>query len=160
MMAHITYLSDASMARKFGRRQVADRSARSTAPVAQSPSAESAFDVKFEVESYLRYQGQSFINRFDANSYLYITRALDQFDLAERAGSLEAAFAPVKARSLVVGFTSDWLFPPSQNRAITTALLRAGKNASYAELDTDLGHDSFLLESTQLYDLVRHFLTT
>jgi len=160
MMAHITYLSDASMARKFGRRQVADRSVRSTAPVAQSPSGESAFDVKFEVESYLRYQGQSFINRFDANSYLYITRALDQFDLAERAGSLEAAFAPVKARSLVVGFTSDWLFPPSQNRAITTALLRAGKNASYAELDTDLGHDSFLLESTQLYDLVRHFLTT
>lgn len=160
MMAHITYLSDASMARKFGRRQVADRSARSPIPVAPSASAESAFDVQFEVESYLRYQGQSFINRFDANSYLYITRALDQFDLAERAGSLEAAFAPVKARSLVVGFTSDWLFPPSQNRAITTALLRAGKNASYAELDTDLGHDSFLLESTQLYDLVRHFLAT
>jgi homoserine O-acetyltransferase/O-succinyltransferase len=160
MMAHITYLSDASMARKFGRRQVAERAVRSPAPEALSRSAENAFDVQFEVESYLRYQGQSFINRFDANSYLYITRALDQFDLADRAGSLEAAFTPVQARSLVVGFTSDWLFPPSQNRAITTALLRAGKNASYAELDTDLGHDSFLLESTQLYDLVRHFLAT
>ncbi len=160
MMAHITYLSDASMARKFGRRQVAHRPVRSTAPVSATVAPENAFDVQFEVESYLRYQGQSFINRFDANSYLYITRALDQFDLAETSGSLEAAFAPVKARSLVVGFTSDWLFPPAQNRAIATALLRAGKNASYAELNTDLGHDSFLLESTELYDLVRHFLTT
>jgi homoserine O-acetyltransferase len=160
MMAHITYLSDASMARKFGRRQVADRPTRLTVPVAAPVSAENAFDVQFEVESYLRYQGQSFINRFDANSYLYITRALDQFDLAEGPGSLEAAFVPVKARTLVVGFTSDWLFPPAQNRAIATALLRAGKHASYAELNTDLGHDSFLLESTELYDLVRHFLTT
>lgn len=154
MMAHITYLSDASMARKFGRRTVADR------PHPSVPESNHAFDVQFEVESYLRYQGKSFINRFDANSYLYITRALDQFDLAERAGSLEAAFAPVTAESLVVGFTSDWLFPPAQNRAIVTALLRAGKGASYAELETDLGHDSFLLESPQLYDLVRDFLAS
>lgn len=149
MMAHITYLSDASMARKFGRRTVANRT-----------SSDDNFDVQFEVESYLRYQGRSFIDRFDANSYLYITRALDQFDLAERAGSLEAAFAPVEAQSLVVGFTSDWLFPPEQNRAITTALLRAGKRATYAELETDLGHDSFLLESPQLYALVRDFLAS
>jgi len=149
MMAHITYLSDASMARKFGRRTVARDS--------ESPNA---FDVQFEVESYLRYQGKSFINRFDANSYLYITRALDQFDLAERAGSLEAAFEPVTAETLTVAFTSDWLFPPGQNRAIVAALLRAGKRASYAELETDLGHDSFLLESPQLYDLVRDFLAS
>ncbi|GAB5559726.1 MAG: homoserine O-acetyltransferase [Synoicihabitans sp.] len=149
MMAHITYLSDASMTRKFGRRTVRDNG-----------ETTNAFDVKFEVESYLRYQGKSFINRFDANSYLYITRALDQFDLAEGPGSLEAAFAPVEAESLVIGFTSDWLFPPSQNRAIVTALLRAGKPASYAELTTDLGHDSFLLESPQLYDLVRNFLAS
>jgi len=147
MMAHITYVSDASMDRKFGRRK------KETAA-----SDAYTFDVQFEVESYLRHQGQSFINRFDANSYLYITRALDQFDLAQVYGSLEAAFAPVEAETLVVGFTSDWLFPPEQNRSLALALLRAGKRASYAELSTDLGHDSFLLESEDLYTLVRGFL--
>ena len=125
-------------------------------PVAPATS----FNVQFEVESYLRYQGQSFINRFDANSYLYITRALDHFDLPQAYGSLEAAFAPVQAETLVVGFTSDWLFPPEQNRAIALALLRDGKRASYAELSTDLGHDSFLLESEELYALVRGFLAS
>jgi homoserine O-acetyltransferase/O-succinyltransferase len=170
MMAHITYLSDASMDRKFGRKTVADRpGAKRTAPALPAADSDSmegietapaaSFDVRFEVESYLRYQGQSFINRFDANSYLYITRALDQFDLAATHGSLEQAFAGVHASTLVVGFTSDWLFPPDQNRAIALALLRAGKRVSYAELATDLGHDSFLLESPQLYDLVRGFLT-
>ncbi len=147
MMAHITYLSDAGMDRKFGRRK------------RESAGGESyTFDAQFEVESYLRHQGQSFINRFDANSYLYITRAIDQFDPARAFGSLEKAFAPVQAESLVVGFTSDWLFPPEQNRSIALALLRAGKRASYAELSTDLGHDSFLLESSDLYALVRGFL--
>ena len=171
MMAHITYLSDASMDRKFGRKVVRPKS---SAPDPQlsalnsqpsdsmegiDPVAPAAtFDVRFEVESYLRYQGQSFINRFDANSYLYITRALDQFDLAATHGSLEKAFAEVQASTLVVGFTSDWLFPPDQNRTIALALLRAGKRVSYAELSTDLGHDSFLLESPQIYDLVRGFL--
>jgi homoserine O-acetyltransferase len=124
----------------------------------ESAGPTASFDVQFEVESYLRHQGKSFINRFDANTYLYITRALDSFDLAASYGSLEQAFAPVEAETLVVGFTSDWLFPPEQNRAIAQALLRAGKRASYAELRTDLGHDSFLLESPQLYDLVRGFL--
>ena len=147
MMAHITYLSDAGMDRKFGRRK------RGTAG-----GEAYTFDPQFEVESYLRHQGQSFINRFDANSYLYITRALDQFDLAHAYGSLGQAFAPVHAESLVVGFASDWLFPPEQNRQITLALLRSGKRASYAELATDLGHDSFLLESEDLYALVRGFL--
>jgi len=147
MMAHITYVSDASMDRKFGRRK------KETA--ANDPYT---FDTQFEVEGYLRYQGQSFINRFDANSYLYITRALDEFDLAEAYGSLEAAFSGCDAETLVVGFTSDWLFPPEQNRQLALALLRAGKRASYAELSTDLGHDSFLLESEELYALVRGFL--
>ena len=147
MMAHITYVSDASMDRKFGRRKKDNAHADAY-----------TFDVQFEVEGYLRHQGQSFINRFDANSYLYITRALDQFDLAHAYGSLEAAFTPVEAETLVVGFTSDWLFPPEQNRALTLALLRAGKQASYAELSTDLGHDSFLLESEELYTLIRGFL--
>jgi homoserine O-acetyltransferase len=147
MMAHITYVSDASMDRKFGRRKKES-----------APTDAYTFDIQFEVESYLRHQGQSFINRFDANSYLYITRALDQFDLAHAYGSLEQAFAPVEAETLVVGFTSDWLFPPEQNRQLALALLRAGKRASYAELSTDLGHDSFLLESEDLYALVRGFL--
>ncbi|MET0263161.1 MAG: homoserine O-acetyltransferase [Rariglobus sp.] len=169
MMAHITYLSDASMDRKFGRKAVSAR--RKSAPTTAAEDASElsmegidavappvTFDVRFEVESYLRYQGQSFINRFDANSYLYITRALDQFDLAATHGSLEEAFAGVQASTLVVGFTSDWLFPPEQNRAIALALLRAGKRVSYAELSTDLGHDSFLLESPQIYGIVRGFL--
>jgi homoserine O-acetyltransferase len=147
MMAHITYLSDASMDRKFGRKKKDN---------AGGPAY--SFDMQFEVESYLKHQGQSFINRFDANSYLYITRALDHFDLAAAYGSLGQAFAPVQAETLVVGFTSDWLFPPEQNQSVALALLRAGKRASYAELDTDLGHDSFLLESPALYDLVRGFL--
>lgn len=149
MMAHITYLSDASMDRKFGRRKKTG-----------SNDSTYTFDIQFEVESYLRHQGQSFINRFDANSYLYITRALDHFDLPQAYGTLEAAFGPVQAETLVVGFTSDWLFPPEQNRAIALALLRAGKRVSYAELSTDLGHDSFLLESEELYTLVRSFLET
>jgi homoserine O-acetyltransferase len=147
MMAHITYVSDASMDRKFGRRRKSN-----------GPGDSYNFDVQFEVEGYLRHQGQTFINRFDANSYLYITRALDHFDLPHAYGSLEAAFAPVQAETLVVGFTSDWLFPPEQNRSIALALLRAGKRVSYAELATDLGHDSFLLQSEELYALVRGFL--
>ncbi len=164
MMAHITYLSDASMDRKFGRRAVATRppvtqvATESAAPETVKAGSRTAFDVQFEVESYLRYQGQSFINRFDANSYLYITRAIDRFDLDGTYGSLENAFRALTADVLVVGFTSDWLFPPEQNRAIAIALQRAGKRGSYAELATDLGHDSFLLESPQLYALVRGFL--
>jgi homoserine O-acetyltransferase len=147
MMAHITYLSDESMDLKFGRRRKGP---------ADSPAY--TFDVQFEVESYLRHQGESFINRFDANSYLYISRALDHFDLTAAGGSLEHAFAPVEAETLSVAFTSDWLFPPEQNREIVLALLRSGKRATYAELSTNLGHDSFLLESEELYALVRSFL--
>jgi homoserine O-acetyltransferase len=154
MMAHITYLSDASMEQKFGRRK---RDVAESAPAAVAEPAAS-FDAQFEVERYLQYQGKAFINRFDANTYLYITRAIDDFDLTAAYGSLEQAFGAVKARTLCIAFTSDWLFPTAQNREIVLALLRAGKPASYAELDTDLGHDSFLLDSPQLYDLVRDFL--
>ena len=174
MMAHITYLSDAGLDRKFGRRrrhrhtphvppaqagthETASAATPGPADAGTQDSATSA-DFEFEIESYLRHQGQSFINRFDANSYLYITRAIDHFDLAPGDLTLEQAFAPVEAETLVIGFTSDWLFPPEQNREIALALLRAGKKANYAELNTDLGHDSFLLESPQLYNLVRSFL--
>jgi homoserine O-acetyltransferase len=170
MMAHITYLSDESLDLKFGRRKTAGAATPASrkpgaeggapSPPAAGTSAAYTFDVQFEVESYLRHQGASFINRFDANSYLYITRALDHFDLTASHGSLEQAFAPVEAETLSVAFTSDWLFPPAQNREIVLALLRAGKRASYAELATNLGHDSFLLESEELYGLVRSFLGT
>ncbi len=155
MMAHITYLSDTSMDRKFGRRQVSPPANDNASAGAATATA---FNARYEVENYLRYQGRAFTNRFDANSYLYITRAIDNFDLAAAYGSLEGAFRFVSAEVLVVGFTSDWLFPPEQNRLIAEAGLRAGVRCSYAELATDLGHDSFLLESPQLYDLVRGFL--
>lgn len=145
MMAHITYLSDASLDRKFGRKETGDTSGGSLGTF-------------FEVERYLNYQGQSFINRFDANTYLYFTRALDRFDLIAAHGSLEDAFARVQDPALVVGFTSDWLYPPRENRAIALALVRRKKRASYVELATDLGHDSFLLESPALYRLIQGFL--
>lgn len=145
MMAHITYLSDEGLEEKFGRSRV---------PAA----ARDLFAAEFQVESYLRYQGQSFINRFDANTYLYLSKAIDRFDLYGPTGFLEDQLEPVQARTLVIGFTSDWLFPPSQNRNITHALLRCGKDASYAEVDMSLGHDSFLVHAPELYRLIRNFL--
>lgn len=144
MMAHITYLSDKGMDFKFGRNK--------------RKSTGELFDVEFEVESYLRYQGQSFVNRFDANTYLYLTKALDRFDLYGEDNCLQKAFLPMQAKALVIGFTSDWLFPPSQNRAIVEAMLLANKHATYAELEMDLGHDSFLVDAPDLYELISNFL--
>ena len=177
MMAHITYLSDKSMDTKFGRARMASApgdasSAETPDPYASSVAASSSplsapgstlppgshLDAEFEVESYLRYQGQSFVNRFDANTYLYFTKALDRFDLHGPDVRLEDAFRPMTARALVVGFLSDWLFPPRQNQEIAQAMLRAGKPATYAEVSSDLGHDSFLLNSPDLYALLRAFL--
>jgi len=109
------------------------------------------------VESYLRYQGRQFVTRFDANSYLYLTKALDRFDL-HGPNSLEETLSAVSAPGLVVGFTSDWLYPPQGNRELVEALLRLGKDASYAELAMDYGHDSFLVRTPKLYDLIRTFL--
>lgn len=146
MMAHITYLSDAGLEQKFGREKI------------QHAEARSQFDAEFEVESYLRYQGQSFINRFDANSYLYLTKALDRFDLYAETGQLEDQVAKIRSRTLVVGFKSDWLFPPEQNRKIVHALLRCGLDATYAELSMTLGHDSFLVHAPELYMAIRNFL--
>ncbi len=148
MMAHITYLSDRSMDRKFGRKRQEGQGNRYS------------FNIEFEVESYLKYQAQSFINRFDANTYLYFTRALGYFDLESAYGSLDQAFKSLKCKALSVAFTTDWLFPPKQNREIVLAMLRQGIEASYTELDLDLGHDSFLVESKELFNLVRDFLST
>ncbi|WP_309381315.1 homoserine O-acetyltransferase MetX [Cerasicoccus frondis] len=145
MMAHITYLSDRGMDDKFGRRK-------------RSSDARELFDIEFEVESYLRYQGKSFVNRFDANTYLYFTKALDRFDLYGDNGRLEDLLKIVACKTLVIGFKTDWLFPPHQNRKIAQALLRCGKHATYAEIDSDLGHDSFLIDAPELEELIRRFL--
>ncbi|HWV40210.1 homoserine O-acetyltransferase MetX [Pseudorhodoplanes sp.] len=147
MGAHITYMSDAALHRKFGRR-FQDRS---------NPTF--SFDADFEVESYLRYQGSSFVERFDANSYLYLTRAMDYFDLAaEHDGVLAEAFRSSPTRFCVVSFTSDWLFPTSESRAIVHALNAAGARVSFAEIVTDKGHDAFLLEEPELFAIIRGFL--
>jgi homoserine O-acetyltransferase/O-succinyltransferase len=147
MAAHITYLSDAALHRKFGR-ELQDR----TAPTF-------GFDADFQVESYLRHQGSIFVERFDANSYLYITRAMDYFDLAaDYQGVLANAFRGAKSRFCVVSFTSDWLFPTSDARQIVHALNAAGASVSFAEIVTDKGHDAFLLEEPELFEIVRGFL--
>jgi homoserine O-acetyltransferase len=135
MAAHITYLSEHALRRKFDR-ALQDRDAFSF-----------GFDADFQVESYLRHQGQSFVDRFDANSYLYITRAVDYFDLAaDYGGSLAQAFKDSPTRFCIFAFSSDWHYPPSENREIARALIAAGAEASYVEVDTDKGHDAFLLD--------------
>ena len=147
MAAHITYLSDAALHRKFGRR-FQDRA---------MPTF--SFDADFEVESYLRYQGSSFVERFDANSYLYLTRAMDYFDLAaDYAGVLAEAFRGTKTRFCVVSFTSDWLFPTPESRAIVHALNASSARVSFAEIVTDKGHDAFLLDEPELFAIVCGFL--
>jgi homoserine O-acetyltransferase len=147
MGAHITYLSDAALHRKFGRR-LQDRS---------NPTF--SFDADFEVESYLRHQGVAFVERFDANSYLYLTRAMDYFDLAaDYGGVLAKAFQGTGTRFCVISFTSDWLFPTANSRAIVHALNAGGARVSFAEIVTDKGHDAFLLEEPELFGIVRGFL--
>jgi len=147
MAAHITYLSDAALHRKFGRR-LQDR---------ELPTF--GFDADFQVENYLRYQGSSFVDRFDANSYLYITRAMDYFDIAGEHGDVLAnAFRQLKSRVCVISFTSDWLFPTEEARDIVHALNAAGAPVSFAEIETDKGHDAFLLDEPELFGIVRGFL--
>jgi homoserine O-acetyltransferase len=139
MAAHITYLSESALHRKFGREL-------------QSDGLSWGFDADFQVESYLRHQGASFVDRFDANSYLYITRAMDYFDLAAgRGGVLADAFRAARdVRFCVFSFTSDWLYPTVESRAIVRALNAAGARASFVEIDSDKGHDAFLLEEPVL----------
>jgi homoserine O-acetyltransferase len=147
MGAHITYLSDAALHRKFGRR-FQDR---------DNPTF--SFDADFQVESYLRHQGISFVERFDANSYLYLTRAMDYFDLAaDYDGVLANAWKKSPTRFCVISFTSDWLFPTAESRAIVHALNAGGARVSFAEIVTDKGHDAFLLDEPELFAIVRGFL--
>ena len=149
MAAHITYLSEAALHRKFGR-NLQDRDAVTF-----------GFDADFQVESYLRYQGSTFVDRFDANSYLYLTRAMDYFDLAaDFGGQTVNAFANTKTRFCIVSFTSDWLFPTSENRQIVRALNGAAADVSFVEIETDKGHDSFLLDVPELFETVTGFLNS
>jgi len=141
MLGHITYLSDSAMRAKFGRELRAGRLAYS-------------FESEFEVESYLRYQGRQFVDRFDANSYLLMTKSLDYFDPAANANdSLSAALSPARARFLVMAFTSDWRFSPARSREIVKALLDTHKRVTYAEIDADHGHDAFLMPIPQYLDV-------
>ena len=148
MIAHITYLSDDAMHRKFGRKL-------------QSRDIISfGFDADFQIESYLRHQGRSFVERFDANSYLYLTRAMDYFDL-EKKFSTAIEFSPIPnqhIRYLIISFTSDWLFPTSENRKIVKTLNYFTRNVSFTEIETDKGHDSFLLDEPELDSIIKGFL--
>ncbi len=147
MVAHITYLSEPALHNKFGRR-LQDRDAVTF-----------GFDADFQVESYLRHQGSTFVDRFDANSYLYITRAMDYFDLAERYGGVLAeAFLGSETRFCVISFTSDWLYPTSESRRIVHALNAAAANVSFAEIESDKGHDAFLLEEPEFWSVLAGFL--
>ena len=149
MAAHITYLSEAALQRRFGR-ALQDRESFSF-----------AFGPDFQIESYLHHQGISFVDRFDANSYLYITRAMDYFDLAaEYGGVLAEAFRGSRTRFCIVSFTSDWLFPTVENKRVAHALNAAAANVSFVEIATDRGHDSFLLDEPQMFATVRGFLNS
>ena len=147
MAAHITYLSEEGLTAKFGRR-LQDRE-----------GSRFGFDAEFQVESYLRHQGLAFVERFDANSYLYMTRALDYFDLAApHEGVLAKAFAGTRTRFAVVSFTSDWLYPTAESRRIVRALNAAGAAVSFVELESPFGHDAFLLEAPEMNRVVDGFL--
>ncbi len=146
MIGHITYLSEQGMRAKFGRKlRGAERYSYD-------------FNSEFAVETYLDYQGQSFVERFDANSYLYITKASDYFDLQKDYGSLEKAFASTKSRFLIISFASDWLYTPSQSEDIVNALVASGKDVSFCNIASDYGHDAFLLEPEILGSFISSFL--
>jgi homoserine O-acetyltransferase len=147
MAAHITYLSDSALHTKFGR-NLQDRQAITF-----------GFDADFQIESYLRHQGRSFVERFDANSYLYITRAMDYFDLAaEHEDTLSSAFKDSPVRFCLISFTSDWLFPTSESRRIVHALNAVAASVSFVEIDTESGHDAFLLDEPEFFRILGGFL--
>ncbi|MDR3038521.1 MAG: homoserine O-acetyltransferase [Candidatus Adiutrix sp.] len=148
MLAHITYLSEESMGHKFGRR-LQGKSVPDFTPVG----------VEFEVESYLKHQAESFVARYDANSYLYMTRAVDYYDASVWGdGDLTRAAARISARTLVVSFSSDWLYPPELCRELVSALCRAGRTVTYVDIPSRYGHDAFLVETETVSRLIRGFL--
>lgn len=147
MTAHITYLSEAALHRKFGRN------------LQNREQVTFGFDADFQIESYIRHQGQTFVERFDANSYLYLTRAMDYFDLAaDFNGQLSNAFANTKTRFFIASFSSDWMFSTSQSRQIVHALNAAGASVSFVEIETDKGHDAFLLNEPVMFSAINGFI--
>ncbi|MDA1354322.1 MAG: homoserine O-acetyltransferase [bacterium] len=146
MIAHITYLSEQSIDSKFGRK-LQDKSEYGY-----------HFDTDFQIESYLKYQGDKFVDRFDANTYLYLTKAISYFDMPRKYGSLEKAFSATQAKFLVIAITTDWLYTPAQSKEFVKSLIRLDKEVTYAEMDSMNGHDAFLLEQPDLTDLVQLFL--
>jgi homoserine O-acetyltransferase len=149
MAAHITYMSDEALHRKFGRK------------LQNRQAVTFGFDADFQIESYLRYQGSTFVDRFDANSYLYITRAMDYFDLAaDHGGTLANAFIGTRTRFCVISFTSDWLYPTRESRTIVQALNAVAANVSFVEIRSDKGHDAFLLHEPELFEVIAGFLSS
>ena len=149
MAAHITYLSKQGLQEKFGR-NLQERS-----------DLKFGFDADFQIESYLRYQGSVFVDRFDANSYLYITRAMDYFDLTKQFnGNLSKAFKDTKTKFFIISFTSDWLYPTSENKDIVIALNAIGADVGFVEIKTDKGHDSFLLDVPDFLSTIKNYLNT
>ena len=146
MLGHITYLSDDSMRNKFGRR------------LQNNEQYSYDFKTEFQVESYLHYQGTTFTKRFDANTYLYVTKAMDYFDLSREKGSLEKTFENIHSKFLIIAFSSDWLFPSYQSKVIARALMACNKEVSYCELSSSYGHDAFLLEVEHESLMISHFL--
>jgi len=147
MAAHITYLSKKSLEDKFGRK------------LQERDDLKFSFDADFQIESYLRHQGNAFVDRFDANSYLYITRAMDYFDLVKQyKGNLSDAFKGSKVKFFIISFTSDWLYPTSENKEIVIALNAAGADVGFIEITSDKGHDSFLLDVPDFLKSVKNFL--
>ena len=147
MAAHITYLSKKGLQEKFGRK------------LQERDDLKFGFDADFQIESYLRYQGSVFVDRFDANSYLYITRAMDYFDLAKQFdGNLSKAFLKTKAKFFVISFTSDWLYPTQENKEIVIALNSIGADVGFVEINSDKGHDSFLLNVPDFLNALKNFL--
>jgi len=147
MAAHITYLSQKGLQEKFGRK------------LQEKDSLNFSFDADFQIESYLRYQGSIFVDRFDANSYLYITRAMDYFDLSKQfEGNLSMAFEKTKTKFFIISFTSDWLYPTLENKEIVIALNSSGADVGFIEINSDKGHDSFLLDIPDFLKTVKNFL--
>ena len=147
MAAHITYLSKKGLQEKFGRK------------LQEREDLKFGFDADFQIESYLRYQGSVFVDRFDANSYLYITRAMDYFDLRKQFnGNLSDAFKETKAKFFIISFTSDWLYPTQENKDIVIALNAIGADVGFVEIESDKGHDSFLLNVPDFLSALKNFL--
>ena len=149
MAAHITYLSKNGLQEKFGRK------------LQERDDLKFSFDADFQIESYLRYQGSVFVDRFDANSYLYITRAMDYFDLIkEYNGNLSKAFSKTKTKFLIISFTSDWLYPTSENKEIVISLNAIGADVTFVEIESDKGHDSFLLDVPEFLNTLKDYINT